>query len=135
MALLTKDTDYAMRALIHFARHPETTLTTREVSEKLGLSRPFLRKILQRLRRAGLLGSTKGKGGGFIMPKKTKRIPILELVRLFQGEADILHCSAPSGLCANAPGCAVHRKLTLLHRQFERDMALLDIGTLAASRR
>ncbi len=134
MGLITKDTDYAMRALIHFTRNPGRTLSARDVAERLGLSRPFLRKILQRLGMAGVLSSERGKAGGFRLARDARRVRVGDLVELFQDRIDVTHCDSKSGPCANAKTCLVHRRLRSLQADFDREIGRLDIKTLSARR-
>ena len=47
MKLITKDTDYAVRAIMYIAGSDKKIVSTAELMENLRLPRPFLRKILQ----------------------------------------------------------------------------------------
>ena len=66
MKLITRDTDYALRALCFIAKHKKEIISVDRLAEESKIPRPFLRKILQKLNRAGILKSYKGQGGGFI---------------------------------------------------------------------
>ena len=67
MKLITRDTDYAIRAITYMAKHKESRVSVKELVKNLKVPRPFLRKILQVLDKKGLLRSYKGKGGGFLL--------------------------------------------------------------------
>ena len=55
MKLITRDTDYAVRALVFIAKQKEEIVSVRDLVEKLKIPKPFLRKILQLLNKKGLL--------------------------------------------------------------------------------
>ena len=57
MKLITRDTDYAIRALSCIAADKEKVYTVTELTKSLDVPRPFLRKILQILNHKGLLKS------------------------------------------------------------------------------
>ena len=65
MKLITRDTDYAVRALCFIGQRQKRLISASELVANLKIPRPFLRKILQTLNREGILNSYKGKGGGF----------------------------------------------------------------------
>jgi len=46
MKLITREIDYAIRALIYLADNGEKTIPVTELVEELGITRPFLRKIM-----------------------------------------------------------------------------------------
>jgi len=67
MKLITKQTDYAIRALGAMAKEKDSIFTTSFLAKKLKISKPFVRAILQKLNKEHMLVSYKGKGGGFKM--------------------------------------------------------------------
>ena len=64
MKLITKDTDYALKALCYIAKSSKEIISVKELVKCLDVPNPFLRKVLQVLNRHKLLRSYKGKGGG-----------------------------------------------------------------------
>ena len=63
MKLITRDTDYALRAICYIAKQ-EKIVSVNELVKVLGVPRPFMRKILQRLSQEKILVSYKGEGRG-----------------------------------------------------------------------
>ncbi len=135
MAFITKDTDYAMRALVCIARNPGRIMTVKELSGLLDISHPYLRKLLQRLGTAGMLLSAKGKNGGFSIGRKAGDILLRDLVGLFQGDIGIRHCVVRSSDCPNIGNCLLHDKLRALENYFDRELGSMSIKALAATGR
>ena len=50
MKLLTKETDYAVRALVYLAANRDRFVSSREISKEEEIPLPYLRRILQKLR-------------------------------------------------------------------------------------
>ncbi len=67
MKLITRNTDYAMRALCYIARQRERSVPVPEMVAALKIPRPFLRKIVQTLGREGVLRSSRGRGAVFYL--------------------------------------------------------------------
>ncbi|MDD5737554.1 MAG: Rrf2 family transcriptional regulator [Candidatus Omnitrophica bacterium] len=112
--LVTRNTDYAVRALCYMAargKEEEGVTSVTELVKELGMPRPFLRKILQKLNTAKLLISQKGKGGGFKLAKPAEKIFITEVMQIFQGPFKINDCMFKRKICPNRKGCFLRRKL------------------------
>ena len=108
MRLITKDTDYAIRALCHMAGQPAGALTSAaELCRRFDLPRPYLRRILQTLARRGILRSSRGPAGGFALAKSPARIRVADVLTVFQGALEFtfgaLHqfVSASDGSCGD----------------------------------
>ena len=64
MKLITRDTDYALRALIRIAVSGKQVVSVSELVNELAIPRAFLRKVLQKLTKHSVLISVKGNQGG-----------------------------------------------------------------------
>lgn len=74
MKLITRDTDYAIRALCFITIGRKEIIPVRELVENLKVPRPFLGKLLQILNKKRLLKSYKGLGGIFVCSSQRKDI-------------------------------------------------------------
>ena len=93
MKLITRDIDYAVRALIYLADNGKGgTVPVPELVDELGVTRPFLRKIMQLLTKAGITRSYKGNKGGFRLIKKPEDIYLIDLIEIFQGKFSLNEC-------------------------------------------
>jgi Rrf2 family transcriptional regulator, iron-sulfur cluster assembly transcription factor len=69
MKLTTKGR-YAVTALLDLALHDsEGPVCLSEIAERQDLSLPYLEQLFTRLRRHGLVASTRGPGGGYNLGK------------------------------------------------------------------
>ncbi|MBF0386565.1 MAG: Rrf2 family transcriptional regulator [Candidatus Omnitrophica bacterium] len=111
MNLLTRNTDYAVRALIYMAGKVPARVSARDIGRDLGLPGPFMRKTLQVLQKAGYLISTKGKSGGFELAQDTKKIRLVDLVTLFQGPVSMGDCLFKKKICSGIKSCPLRREI------------------------
>ncbi|MDD5015309.1 MAG: Rrf2 family transcriptional regulator, partial [Atribacterota bacterium] len=81
MKLITRNTDYAVRALCCIAEQKQKVISTDRLVKSLEMPRPFLRKILQALTKEGLLNSSKGKDGGFSLAISPKEITLIDVMK------------------------------------------------------
>jgi len=91
--MLSKKTKYALHALTYLGKYKEKgAILIQDISQEYGISHKFLENILLELKKAGFLGSKKGKGGGYYLIKEPKDIPLSTVIRLLDGPIALLPC-------------------------------------------
>ena len=130
MKLITRDTDYAVRALLFFARNREKILSVTELVQALKIPRPFLRKILQILNRQGILKSYKGKGGGFELALHSQKIFLTDLIEIFQGSLNLNDCLFKKKICPNRKTCSLRHKIKSIERSVISELKAITIKSL-----
>ncbi len=113
MKLITRDTDYAVRALCFMAKSEKGVVSVTELVKSLKIPGPFLRKILQILNKKGLLRSYKGQGGGFRLAVAPNRISLVDLVETFQGQLKVSECMFKKRICPNTKTCMLSIKISV----------------------
>jgi len=91
--MLSKKCKYAIHALVHMGHQPEEKFLIKEISTACNIPKKFLETILLELNRAGILGSKKGKGGGYFLRRNVRDINLAEVVRLFDGAIALVPCA------------------------------------------
>lgn len=91
--MLSKKTKYGLKALIYIAKHSGTEpVLISEISDHERIPKKFLEAILLDLKKFGILGSKKGKGGGYYLLKDPKDISAATLIRVLDGPLAMLPC-------------------------------------------
>jgi len=91
--MLSKKTQYAFKALTFIAeRKKEGPVLIAEIAKKKKIPLKFLENILLELKKAGLLESKKGKGGGYFFKVDPKDIRLAQIMRLIEGPIALLPC-------------------------------------------
>jgi len=124
MKLLTKDTDYAVRALIALSRDKNAYISSRQIADRQRVPYRFLRRILQRLTKSGLVESRAGTGGGVRLAVDPSEVTIVDVVRICQGELELSQCMFRKRACENRATCALRQEIkrieTLVKAEFEQ---------------
>ena len=109
--MLSQKTKYAFSALTYLATHAGNgPVLIEEIAENRKISKKFLENILLELRKAGICGSKKGKGGGYYLIKAPADIQLSKIIRLVNGPISLVPCVSlhyyePCGDCANEKSC------------------------------
>jgi Rrf2 family protein len=91
--MLSKKTQYAFKALIYLAEHADQgPVLISEISKRKNIPLKFLENILLELRKAGVLESKKGKGGGYYFSVDPKHVSLAKIMRLLDGPIALLPC-------------------------------------------
>lgn len=91
--MLSKKCKYAIHALVHMGKNPDEKFLIKDISVACRIPKKFLEAILLDLKRAGILGSKQGKGGGYTLRRNTADINLAEVVRLFDGAIAAVPCA------------------------------------------
>jgi len=130
MKLITRDTDYAVRALCFMARLKSEIVPVSQLVRELKMPRPFLRKLLQILNRRGILESTKGQGGGFSLALLADKIFLVDLMRIFQGPLKLNECFFKKARCRNLRTCPLRKKIVSLESLVIKELKSITIASL-----
>ena len=91
--MISKKTKYGLKALGYLAKQEsETPVQISTIAKSENISVKFLESILLSLRKAGFLGSKKGKGGGYYLLKKADEIKIAAVYRILEGPIAMVPC-------------------------------------------
>ena len=94
MKLSTKGR-YAMVALADLAMATEDALLSLgEISKRQDISLPYLEQLFVKLRRAGLVESVRGPGGGYRLARPATEIRVIEVLGAVDETIDALHTGA-----------------------------------------
>lgn len=130
MKLITRDTDYALRALCYSACHPGQKISVKDIVKKLEIPRSFLRKICQRLNKKGILKSYKGKGGGFELAINPNKIYLIDLIEIFQGPLKLNECMFKNEICPDIKACPLSKKIERIQKYVFGQLGNITVKSL-----
>ena len=91
--MLSKKSQYAFKALGYLTeKYNEGPVLISEISKKKRIPLKFLENILLELKKADILDSKKGKGGGYFLKKSPEKIKVATVIRLINGPIAMLPC-------------------------------------------
>ena len=130
MKLITRNTDYAIRALCCIAEQKQKIISTDRFVKSLEIPRPFLRKILQILTKEGLLNSSKGKDGGFSLAVSPKKITLIEVMKIFQGSIRLSEHKFKKSDCPNINDCLLKKKIDEIEKGVIAKLKAITISSI-----
>ena len=131
MKLITRDTDYALRALCYIGRCGKAAVVPAgELAKNLKIPRPFLRKLLQILTRRKFLVSFKGSGGGFSLCRDPERVSVADIMRIFQGRVSLNVCLTAKRACPERRLCVLREKIVQLQVYVENELRAVTLAEL-----
>lgn len=107
---LTRAADYGVRVMIHLANNglPGKRSSLTDLADAAEVSPAFLSKVLQRLVRAGLVTSRRGKRGGFELLERGRAASLMDVLSALDGVPALNVCLVDGGGCHRSTWCAAH---------------------------
>ncbi|CDF78065.1 Rrf2 family transcriptional regulator [Formosa agariphila KMM 3901] len=132
--MLSKKTKYGLKALLFLARQENNTpVQISMISKSENISQKFLESILLTLRKIGVLGSKKGKNGGYYLLKAPEDIKMSLVMRTLEGPIAMVPCVSLNFYekCDDCPDetlCGVH---TLMAEVRDKTLDIFNNKSLA----
>jgi len=90
---LSKKADYGLISMKHLASQPDgCACSAREIAQAYSIPPELLAKILQKLVKQGLLASTHGTNGGYVLAKAPESINIADVIEAIDGPLSLVQC-------------------------------------------
>jgi Rrf2 family iron-sulfur cluster assembly transcriptional regulator len=127
---LTSKGRYAVTAMLDLAFHSRTgPVTLSQISERQGISLSYLEQLFTRMRKNGLVRSTRGPGGGYSLERPPAEVAVAQIISAVDEVVDTTRCSG-SNNCQDGNRCLTHKLWDELSRQiygFLNDITLQDL--------
>ncbi|PID88238.1 MAG: hypothetical protein CSB06_02025 [Bacteroidia bacterium] len=107
---LSQTAKYAIRILSFMAMEKNKLYTAKELVEKLNISDKYLRKIMTDISKAGLIKSSRGRGGGYVFSVTTNRIFLLDIIQAVEQTKKYTGCILGFENCSDEKPCVVHQE-------------------------
>ena len=108
--MFSQTAEYALRAMSVLAARSPSSMTTEEIAGATRVPPAYLSKVLQALRKAGIVQSQRGIGGGVSLVEEPGDITILRIINAVDPIRRITEC--PIGLTAHGLRlCPMHSRL------------------------
>ena len=99
---------YGTRILVDLARHiDQGPIQIGEISKRQEISVKYLEQLIRPLKQAEIVTSVRGPKGGHLLAKKPEEISLGQIVRLFEGQSDLVECISCPEKCSMSADCQV----------------------------
>ena len=130
---LNKFTDYALRLLMYISRPRDTPYTIAEIARDLHVSQNHLVKIVHFMGKQDWIITTRGKGGGIRLNAETLNLNLGYIVRILQGNSQIVECNTPP--CVLRNNCGLKGILDQALEQFYQSLDQYCLSDVLAQSR
>jgi Rrf2 family protein len=121
---------YALRTLGCLMEHEGEWIQGRVIAEETGIPRNYLSKLLNQLRKRGWVLSRKGWGGGFMLARRARRVPIKRVLELIEGRKDGTQCVFGLGDCGLDKPCPLHHHWERVQSAYTEMLGTVTIADL-----
>ena len=109
--IFSKSCELGLQAVLFLSTKKEKIIfNAEEISIELKVPKEFVSKVLQTLTNSGIVGSKKGKSGGFYLAKKPSEIKLIDIVEAIDGLSVFHSCVLGFPGCSHEKPCPVHDK-------------------------
>ena len=138
MKLSTKGR-YGLRALIDLAVHSQggTPVSIMSISARQDLSERYLEQLMAMLKKAGIVRSIRGAGGGYVLARDAGDISVGDVLRALEGKLDPVDCAGldPGGECRGADSCVTKYVWKRINESINRTVDEIRLDQLVAESR
>ena len=128
MLKLSKKTDYAIILLTHLGEL-SAPVSAQKIAEHYQLPYPMVANILKLLVSSGLIKSTRGQHGGYVLARPAENIILSEIIKVTDNPFTLVECAHDEELCKVQKCCPTKRTLVTLHNKIQQ---FIEETTLAA---
>ena len=120
---ITTWAEYGLICALHLARRAEQgPITGRDIAAKERLPGDYVEQILLRLRRAGIVRSTRGSRGGYVLDRAPAEISVRQVIQASELATFELHCvthPVDEERCSVAHECSIRPVWQMLQRRID----------------
>lgn len=131
---ITTLAEYGVICALHLAkRRTEGPITGREIAARERLPVDYVEQILLRLRRAGIVNSTRGARGGYSLAREPEQVSVRDVIAASELTTFDLHCvSHPVGeeRCSAAHDCSIRPVWLLLQKKIDQVLESVRLSDL-----
>lgn len=124
---------YALRAMIDLASEKGAQpVALAKISTRQGISLYYLEQLFMKLRRAGLVKSVKGPGGGYLLAKWPQQITIKDILKAVDEPLSLIHCAEQdfdAATCRKTEQCGTRTLLLGLKNAITRLLASITLDS------
>lgn len=119
-----------LHAMAILAKDSEGRVSNRQFAEALNASEHHIAKVLARLAKAGLVDSTRGPGGGFVLARRPKDVTLLDVYEAVEGRLNPDLCLIDPPICKGGQ-CILGGLIRSVTEQFKEYLSGTTLADLA----
>jgi Rrf2 family protein len=131
---ITTWAEYGLICALHLARRAgEGPVTGRDIAAQERLPADYVEQILLRLRRAGIVNSTRGARGGYALAKQPEALTVRDVIAASELQTFELHCVAhpvSDERCGDNAQCSIRPVWMMLQKKIDTVLESVSLAEL-----
>lgn len=109
--MFSNSAKYALKAVLFLAvnSNEDKKVMVKDISKPINVPQAYITKLLQQLVKENMLSSTRGPKGGFYLSEENKKISIIDVINIVDGEQRIESCMLSLEKCNEETPCPLHK--------------------------
>jgi Rrf2 family protein len=133
MFKINRRTDYAVRVGLALAKQAEgARVPTQIIQEEMQIPRPFLRRIIAELSKAGIVQTYTGPNGGIQLSLPPEQISLMDILTAMEGQLCISDCLQNPQDCGLSENCPVRSRWSRLQALIIQELSNTSLANLAS---
>lgn len=128
---------YGLRAMIDLAVHSEEAVPISSIAARENISECYLEQLAAKLKKAGLVVSTRGAQGGYRLARPSSEISVGDVLRALEGSVNAVECPGllEEESCQNSECCAARSVWQKINDSITKAVDDIDLAQLAEESR
>ncbi|MCD6385213.1 Rrf2 family transcriptional regulator [Candidatus Sumerlaeota bacterium] len=123
---------YGVRLMLDLAvNYNGRPVLLREVAKRQKISEKYLSQLIIPLKTAGLISSSRGAHGGYLLAKDPRNISLKEIVESLEGPLSIVECVTTPSVCSQSGTCVARDVWTATMKQIAGFLSSMTLDKLA----
>jgi len=127
---------YAVMAMVDIGQQGAARpISLADIAERQDISQEYLEQLFGKLRRAGLVESARGPGGGYRLAREAEEIAIAEIIAAVDEPMRVTRCEGDAiDGCVKGERCCTHDLWSSIGRQVNTFLANVTLGDVVNRR-
>ncbi|MEI7866608.1 MAG: SUF system Fe-S cluster assembly regulator [Candidatus Methylumidiphilus sp.] len=131
MLKISKMTDYAIIVLGQMANDTDHTHTAAGLAEATGVAAPTVSKLLKILGKAGVVKSTRGAHGGYVLAQSAQLTSVAAVIKALEGPIALTECEGERGGCEQSSSCHARGSWDVINRAVRAALESVSLADMA----
>lgn len=131
MLKISKLTDYAIIVLGQMANDTDQTHTASGLAEATGVAAPTVSKLLKILGKAGIVKSTRGAHGGYVLAQSPQQTSVAAVIKALEGPIALTECEGERGGCEQSSSCHARGSWEVINRAVRTALESVSLADMA----
>lgn len=127
---------YGLRVLLDVATHQEKgPVILRDIAQRQAISEKYLWQVINPLKGAGLVSSSRGARGGYTLARDPQTVSLLDIVTVLEGPVTVVACVDSPSACDRSTACVARDAWTRVEKRLRDAMSEITLRELIEKQR